>query len=644
MDKENIGGVGGNTAESLTNREEKYRIIAENTTDAIWIYNLTKMKYSYMSPSIWELRGYTQEEAMSNNFADSMTPESYEIVKEKIAHAVPAFLKNPSARQRDVTEVQLYCKNGSLLWAEVSTQLHLNSSGEIEIIGISRNIDHRKKAEMALCESEEKIRAIANSARDAIIMIDTEGSISYWNPAAELIFGYASEEVMGRNLHQLLAPQRYQARHQSAFSKFRLTGKGKVIGATTEAEACHKNGHEFPIELSLSAMHFHNGWHAVGVVRDITERKKMEAKLISQTIDLEQKNVELISSEARYRALADQSSEALALVDIETQEVVEINRQFTEMLGYSLPEDAPLYLNRFVEYSKKEVEKLFDNIVNSEGALPLEARIYRHKNGIEVPVERIGRVVRLDQKAYLLGSLRDMTKERQRQEEMVRGTQFASRVQRELLPVVPDSPYVTIRTIYHSLDMVSGDSYYLEWLNERKLLRGFLIDVTGHGLATALQTASLNVLLRETSVATLTLEEQLHQIDSRAAKYFSEGSYAAILGFEFDFQKWELRYIGAGITQFFCNGKKIETPGMFVGMFGSAEFGAGVLPIAEDDCIYFLTDGFTDKLSQSSLAFWSPDGKDFEADVAALEKVVEDGDLHDDATGLCFRINARNSQ
>ena len=94
---------------------------------------------------------------------------------------------------------------------------------------------------------------------------------------------------MGRNLHQLLAPQRYQARHQSAFAKFRLTGKGKVIGATNEAEACHKNGHEFPIELSLSAMHFHNGWHAVGVVRDITERKKMEAKLISQTIDLEQK-------------------------------------------------------------------------------------------------------------------------------------------------------------------------------------------------------------------------------------------------------------------------------------------------------------------------------------------------------------------
>ena len=359
MDKENIVGVGGNTEESLTNREEKYRIIAENTTDAIWIYNLTKMKYSYVSPSIWELRGYTQEEAMQNNFVDSMTPESYEIVKEKIAHAVPAFLKDPNARQREVTEVQLYCKNGSLLWVEVSTQLHLNSSGEIEIIGISRNIDHRKKAEMALCESEEKIRAIANSARDAIIMIDTEGSISYWNPAAELIFGYASEEVMGRNLHQLLAPQRYQARHQSAFAKFRLTGKGKVIGATNEAEACHKNGHEFPIELSLSAMHFHNGWHAVGVVRDITERKKMEAKLISQTIDLEQKNVELISSEARYRALADQSSEALALVDIETQEVVEINRQFTEMLGYSLPEDAPLYLNRFVEYSKNEVKKFW---------------------------------------------------------------------------------------------------------------------------------------------------------------------------------------------------------------------------------------------------------------------------------------------
>lgn len=80
---------------------------------------------------------------------------------------------------------------------------------------------------------------------------------------------------------------------------------------------------------------------------------------------------------------------------------------------------------------------------------------------------------------------------------------------------------------------------------------------------------------------------------------------------------------------------------MFVGMQNEAEFNAGTIPISEGDTLYFLTDGFTDRLNQQENAnFWSPDGKDFEADVAALEQLASKGDLHDDATGICLKIEA----
>ena len=171
------------------------------------------------------------------------------------------------------------------------------------------------------------------------------------------------------------------------------------------------------------------------------------------------------------------------------------------------------------------------------------------------------------------------------------------------------------------------------------MLRGFLIDVSGHGVATALQTASISVLLREAAAAQTPLLEQVQRINAQASKYFVEASYATLLGFELDLSRRELRYVGAGITSFYVNGRKIDTPGMFVGMFEDAEFETGVFPVAAGDCFHFLTDGFTDALAQpENAAFWSQDGCDFDADVAALEKLAVGGRLRDDATGICLKI------
>lgn len=345
-------------------------------------------------------------------------------------------------------------------------------------------------------------------------------------------------------------------------------------------------------------------------------------------------------SQARYRALMEQSFEALAVVDIETREVVEVNRKFSELLGYSLPEDAPLKVDRFVVDTQSNLDLIYGSILRNQRVMPVEPRIFRHKNGSLVYVERAGTVIDIGDRDCYLASFRDMTAERRRQSEISRDVELAKQVQRQLLPKLPESPHATVRTFYYPVNIVSGDSYSLEWCYGGTLLRGFLVDVSGHGLGTALQTASIISLLREASASTLPLVEQLVQVNERAAKYFTDGTYAAMLGFELDLSQQELRYVGAGITQFYVNGKKRETPGMFVGIWGDAEFTAGAIPVASGDCFCFLTDGFTDELDRmENQDFWGPDRKNFDAHLAGLERLAASGSLRDDATGVCVRVH-----
>jgi PAS domain S-box-containing protein/putative nucleotidyltransferase with HDIG domain len=133
--------------------------------------------------------------------------------------------------------------------------------------------------EQKLQESEEKFRSIAASAQDAVIMIDNKGCISFWNAAAQTIFGYSEKEAIGRELHPLLAPTRFQDEYRRGFAHFSASGEGAVIGKTLELIALRKDGTEFPIELSLSSLKLGGSWQAIGICRDISARKSGEDAL-----------------------------------------------------------------------------------------------------------------------------------------------------------------------------------------------------------------------------------------------------------------------------------------------------------------------------------------------------------------------------
>lgn len=134
-----------------------------------------------------------------------------------------------------------------------------------------------------LQQSESRQRTITNSAQDAILMMDPEGKISHWNPAAERILGYTAAEALGKDLHSLLVPPRYLAACQAAFPAFRQTGRGAVVGKTLDWAARRKDGQEISVELSLSAIQLEGGWHAVGILRDVTSAKQLETEVERQS-------------------------------------------------------------------------------------------------------------------------------------------------------------------------------------------------------------------------------------------------------------------------------------------------------------------------------------------------------------------------
>ncbi|PYN42904.1 MAG: hypothetical protein DMD95_15425 [Candidatus Rokuibacteriota bacterium] len=131
--------------------------------------------------------------------------------------------------------------------------------------------------------SEERTRLIVDTALDAVITIDEEGRITGWNAQAERTFGWSREEVLGRVLAETIIPQRYRAGHEEGLRRYRASGQGPVVNRRLELSALHRDGREFPVELSISPVSLAGGTTFSAFVRDITERKQAEAAIQQHT-------------------------------------------------------------------------------------------------------------------------------------------------------------------------------------------------------------------------------------------------------------------------------------------------------------------------------------------------------------------------
>ena len=221
--------------------------------------------------------GYSQSEIVGKSLR-IIVPEEYQTLHEQGIKRVSA------GGERHVigktVELSGLHKDGHLIPVELSLSTWLIGE-ERFYLGIIRDISERKFMEEMHRATELKFQSITDSANDAIISANEDGEIQSWNKAAEDIFGYREDEVIGGSL-TVIIPEEYRELHETGIERVRRGGKHHVIGHTVELNGLNKQGHLIPIELSLSTWTIKHKVFFSGIIRDITERKQSEQKLFEQ--------------------------------------------------------------------------------------------------------------------------------------------------------------------------------------------------------------------------------------------------------------------------------------------------------------------------------------------------------------------------
>ncbi len=260
-----------NKDNELQQIKERYQFLIENMGEGLGIVDANEC-FTFVNPGAEEIFGVPAGGLTGHSLNEFVTPEAFSRLLEQ------TNLRRLGKKSR--YEFELQRPDGEKRFIRVTaTPVFDNDHIFIGTLGIFFDDTELRRAEDTIKDNETRLRTITDSAQDAILMMDSMGMVSFWNPAAETILGYRAEEAIGKDLHNLLVPERYLKAYRTAFSEFQHTGKGNAIGKTLELEARRKDGREIIVALSLSAVSFQNTWHAVGILRDITDHKNTEVIL-----------------------------------------------------------------------------------------------------------------------------------------------------------------------------------------------------------------------------------------------------------------------------------------------------------------------------------------------------------------------------
>ena len=321
--------------EDITERkraEEELKLSAQilnSISDTVFLLDLDG-NFVYLNEAAWKSRGYTRDEMMGMNLQTLNAPEYNQFLTPRMT----ALMENGQSSFESAHR----CKDGSIMPVEINARV-TESGGRRLLLSVIRDITERKRMEIALQENEEKFRSMSTYTQDALIMMDDEGNISFWNAAAEKIFGYSSLEVMGKELHTFIAPARYYETFKKVYGHFRATGEGGMIGKTRELMAMRKGGVEFPVELSLAALKLKNKWHGVGIVRDITERRRSEEILRESESRLKELFENLSSGVAVYQASPDGQDFIFTAFNRSAERIENMRRE--DLIGKNVAEIFP---------------------------------------------------------------------------------------------------------------------------------------------------------------------------------------------------------------------------------------------------------------------------------------------------------------
>ena len=334
--------------------------------------------------------------------------------------------------------------DGHYLWMECSSDVLINEQGNFNgAVLSSRNVTQRKEMEVALQRSELRYRLLADNASDVIWTMDMDLNLTYVSPAVKKLRGYTPEEALSQNIKDILTPksaERAMRLFADVMSQMKTMSPRELKNEQRmlELEMLKRDGLTVWVEVRLALLF--NGQDKpkgiVGVTRNITERRKaadklhllnaeLEKRVQEQTADLraeitERKRIEkaLRDSEARYRAVLQQSLEAIYIYSVTSLQILETNPALLSLLGYSAEEITSLTLYDIVAADKASIDDFHQKLLNGKSTV-LGEWSWLRKDGTTVAVEVTANRIQQGEQNMIFVVGRDIT-ERKRAEMALR--------------------------------------------------------------------------------------------------------------------------------------------------------------------------------------------------------------------------------
>lgn len=258
----------------LRKSEKRFKQIVENASDFIWETDQQGLLI-YCSEKIKDILGYTAEEVIRKKYLFDLVDTK--VWDERKSKTISVAEKKDPFRNHLCRFIH---RNGQPVMIEINGSPFYDPEGTfLGYSGMGSDVTRLIQTENSLREQERIFSTVATSIKDGIIMMNDKGAITFWNDATTSILGYTKEEVLGKNLHELFASQEIMKQYGKGLPLFQDLSHGAIKGQTAELPILHKDQRNIIIELSVSAIKINNQRHAVGIIRDITERKQIQNEI-----------------------------------------------------------------------------------------------------------------------------------------------------------------------------------------------------------------------------------------------------------------------------------------------------------------------------------------------------------------------------
>jgi sigma-B regulation protein RsbU (phosphoserine phosphatase) len=463
---------------------------------------------------------------------------------------------------------------------------------------LEKQEQEKKIAQETLRANEEKFRTITTSANDAIIMVNKNGEITYWNPAAERMFEFSSEEIMGEKFAEKIVPEKMKHKMEKGLRFFSKQLQEQPEADTIEMIGQKRSGVLFPAELSVSTVELDGETDVVAVIRDRTEQKMMEQKLRK--------------SEAKYRKVINLTTQGFGITK-PGKGFVEVNNALCQMLGYDKEDILGKNPFDFVTPDVEgEIKKQIHLADKENHHRSFDIKFLTRKN--EEKYINISSSDLLDDEGNVIGEFsfyNDITKQKKAEERIKRLYQslmqeldVASSAQSFLLPKwLMLEKNLIVSSNYTPSSKVGGDLFDFVKIDDTRYV-AYVGDVSGHGVQAALLMTAVK------STVNMIVESEQgelkpHYIMNRLNKILTDKllfkNYMTMILGIIDTEKEEIHYFNAGhppLIQYNINTKKaklaVEKGSIPIGWDTKIEYKEeeeDILPLKEHLITFFYTDG-----------------------------------------------------